>query len=102
MFYSFSSSLYIVGTSLTTLPVLVPNPVQGPERGALAVGPVRGAVGPPAAAVGPPDAVVRAAHVLLDESTECVFGLAVSRGRGRGLGSQPGRGGRPSLRGGYV
>ena len=32
--------------SLTTL--LVPKPVLGPERGALAVGPVRGAVGPPA------------------------------------------------------
>ena len=64
--------------SLTTLPVLVPNPVLGSERGALAVGPVRGAVGPPAAAVGPPDAVVRAARVLLDESAERVVGLAVS------------------------
>ena len=64
--------------SLTTVPVLVPNPVLGPQRGALAVGPVRGAMGPPAAAVGPPDAV-RTARVLLDESAECVLGLAASR-----------------------
>ena len=88
--------------SLTTLSVLVLDPVLGPEKGALAVGPVRGAVGPPATAVGPPDAVMRAARVLLDESVERVLGLAVSRGRGRGLGSQPGRGGRPSLHGGPV
>ena len=61
--------------SLTTL--LVPNPVLGPERGALAAGPVRGAEGPPAAAVGPPDAV-RAACFLLDKSAERVLGLAAS------------------------
>ena len=57
---------------------------------------------PPAAAVGPPDAAVRAARVLLGESAECVLRLAVSLRRGRALGSQPGRGGRPSLRGGPV
>ena len=90
--------------SLTTLPVLVPKPDLGPERGAFAVGPVRGAlaVGPPATAVGPPDVAVRAALALLDESAGRVVRFAVSRGRGRGLGSQPGRGGRPSLRGGPV
>ena len=49
------------------------NPVLVPERGALVVGPVRGAVGPPAATVGPPDAVVRAARVLLDVSLDLLF-----------------------------
>ena len=87
--------------SLTTFPVLVHKPDHGPERRALAVGPVRGAVGPPAA-VGLPDATVRAARVLLGESAKRVLGLAVSRGRGRALGSLSGRGGCTSLRGGPV
>ena len=83
--------------SLTPLPVLVPKSNLGPERGALAVGPVRGAL-----AVGPPADAVGDARALLDVSVGRVVRLAASSGRGRGLGLQPGRGGRSSLRVGPV
>ena len=79
--------------SLTPLPVLVPKSNLGPERGALAVGPVRGAL-----AVGPPADAVGAARALLDVSFGCLVRLAASSGRGRGLGTQAGCGGRSSLR----